>query len=90
MHIPGFTESNWTSSLKRYAYPDLPVFNDRDSISDFTYEDTTGDLAALLEIPTDGPKTFFIEIKTSKFVENCFTFSPKQFITVKKTTIKRK
>jgi len=76
--LPDFTEASWTSSFKKYAFPELN-FNDRDSSSDFTYYDTTGVLAAILEIDTNGPKTFLLEIKTSRNPENSFVCSSRQF-----------
>jgi hypothetical protein len=76
-------ESNWTSSLRKYAFPELPIFNDQDSCSDFTYNDATGILAALLDIPA--AETIFLEVKASKGVEDGFVFSPKQFKTVRNT-----
>ena len=69
-----------------YAFPELPKPNDQDSDSrsDFTYKDTTGMLAALLDTPIDRPKTFLLEVKTSRDAENGFVFSSKQFKTVLK------
>jgi hypothetical protein len=76
--LPDFTEASWTSSYKKYAFPELPNFKDRDSSSDFTYYDATGVLAAILEIVPDGPKTFLLEVKASKNPENSFQFSSRQ------------
>jgi hypothetical protein len=44
-----------------------------------------GIMAALLDIPADEPKTFHLEVKSSKDAVNGFTFSPKQFKTVQNT-----
>lgn len=40
-------------------------------------------MATLLNISVDSPKTFHIEVKTSKAAENGFSFSSRQFKTVK-------
>ena len=77
--LTDFTERNWTSSNRNYAFPMLPKFNDKDSSSDFTYFDATGLMAAILDLTTDGPKTFLLEIKTSKNFERGFMFSSTQF-----------
>jgi hypothetical protein len=69
--------------LRKHAFPELPTFNDQDSSADFTFEDTTGVLAALLNIRIDLPKTILLEVKTSKDTENGFAFSPRQFKMVK-------
>lgn len=87
--VPEFTTLNWTSSLRRYAFPELAAFNDGDSYSDFTYHDYTGIMAALLDISTDRPKTFHVEVKTSKARENGFAFSSRQLNTVQNTYTKR-
>ena len=69
--------------MRRHVFPGLPPFNDVDSCSDFTYCDYTGTMATLLNISVDSPKTFHIEVKTSKAAENGFSFSSRQFKTVK-------
>jgi len=77
-----FQESNWTSSLRKFTFPELPAISDQNSLSDFTYEDENGTMAAFLNIPGDGGRVFHIEVKTSKEVEDGFSFSPRQFKTV--------
>jgi hypothetical protein len=77
-------EQNWTSSLRKYAFPEVPEFGDANSLSDFTYYDGTGRMAALLNLAVDAnrPKMFHIEVKTSRGAENGFAFSSRQFNTV--------
>ena len=58
-------------------------FNDKDSFADFTFEDSEGIMAALLDVQTDQPKTFLLEVKTSKEIKNKFMFSSRQFKTVR-------
>jgi hypothetical protein len=58
-------------------------FGDANSLSDFTYYDSMGAMALLLpDLSTDGPKTFHIEVKTSRDAENGFAFSSRQLNTV--------
>jgi hypothetical protein len=81
--LPHFEESNWTSGLRICAWPGIEGFSDGDSFADFTYYDIEGKLAQLLDIPVeDGPKTFLVEVKTSKAVEDGFYCSPRQLTTV--------
>jgi hypothetical protein len=81
--LQDFTEKNWTSSYKQYAFPKASNVNDRDSSSDFTYHDTTGELAKVLNIVTSDsnglPKMLLLEIKTSREPENGFVFTSRQF-----------
>lgn len=42
-------------------------------------------MATLFDIEIDKPKTFYIEVKTSKEVENGFAFSSRQLNTVPST-----
>ena len=82
-------EENWTSSLRRYAFPQLTVFKDQDSVSDFKYNDTEDKLAKLLGISDGRPRNLLLEVKASRDVENGFAFSPRHFRTVQNTRVER-
>jgi hypothetical protein len=79
-------ERNWTSGLRKHAFPGLPTWNDKNSKSDFIYHDREGILAPQLNLPLKGPQLYLIEVKSSMKVENSFIFSGRQLTLVSKIT----
>lgn len=77
--LPDFMESNWTSSLRQHAFPELETPKDKEYCSDFTYVDTNGTLAAILKLSPETPRIFFLEVKSSRENEDGFAFSSRQF-----------
>ena len=61
-HLPGFSESNWTSCLRHYAgFPPCP-----EGLSDFIYEGDMGALKTLFQLDTmEEWKTAYIEVKST-------------------------
>jgi hypothetical protein len=78
-HLPGFTESNWTSCLKRHAGPGFPECDE--GRSDFHY---TGDMNALKTLfRLDSKQEWdeaYIEVKaTTRSQRFSFNLSDAQF-----------
>jgi hypothetical protein len=80
--IPGFDETAWTSRYRAHVFPDLPTPKDRDHSSDFTFEDKDGVLGSLLKLPSHPDRTFYMEVKASREIENTLRLTPAQFRTV--------
>jgi hypothetical protein len=81
--IPGFDETPWTSRYRTHVFPDLPTPKDRDYSSDFAFEDKDGALGKLLGLESQrSERTFHIEVKTSRDIDNACTMTPAQIRTV--------
>jgi hypothetical protein len=81
--LPGyFDKTNWTSSLRRHAFPELGTPNDKDAISDFVFKDENGIFGPLLGLGANGPKTYHLEVKTTREADQVFLCSGRQFTKV--------
>lgn len=78
--VPDLGSSNRTSGLRKHA--GILDYKDGNSLPDFTYNDREGKMAELLGLQETGDKTFHIEVKPSKSIEDSFAFSSRQLNTV--------
>jgi len=78
--LPGFSDANWTSGLRRYA--NLPPC--KEGLSDFVYAE---DMEALIKVfnlfPRKSWKMACIEVKSTVGTDNSFILSRNQFLRVR-------